>query len=62
MRFTAALPFAFLLSVASVAHAQMPGGPPSVGVVRALVRSFQVAGDAARMKSASSSSPGVPVA
>src|ERR1700761_8959320 len=35
MRFTAALPFAFLLSVASVAYAQMPGDPPSVGVARA---------------------------
>ena len=29
------LPFAFLLSVASVAFAQTPSGPPSVGVVRA---------------------------
>jgi membrane fusion protein (multidrug efflux system) len=29
------LPFAFLLSVASVAFAQAPSGPPSVGVVRA---------------------------
>jgi membrane fusion protein (multidrug efflux system) len=35
MRLTATIPLALLLSVASVAHAQMPSGPPSVGVVRA---------------------------
>jgi membrane fusion protein (multidrug efflux system) len=35
MRLTAALKFAFLLSFASAAYAQVPGGPPSVGVVRA---------------------------
>jgi membrane fusion protein, multidrug efflux system len=36
MRFTACLSLAFLLSAASVGHAQAPGGgPPSVGVVRA---------------------------
>jgi membrane fusion protein (multidrug efflux system) len=35
MRFTAYPTIAFLLSVASAAYAQVPGGPPSVGVVRA---------------------------
>ncbi len=35
MRFTGYLPLAVLLSVASTADAQMPSGPPSVGVVRA---------------------------
>jgi len=35
MRFTGYLSFALLLLVASAAHAQAPGGPPSVGVVRA---------------------------
>ncbi|HEY1413249.1 MAG TPA: efflux RND transporter periplasmic adaptor subunit [Rhodopila sp.] len=35
MRFIAAVPLAFMLSIAPVAEAQMPGGPPSVGVVRA---------------------------
>jgi membrane fusion protein, multidrug efflux system len=34
MRLLAALSLALLLSVASAAQAQMPGGPPSVGVVR----------------------------
>ncbi len=35
MRITAYLSLAFLISVASAAYAQMPGGPPSVGIVRA---------------------------
>jgi membrane fusion protein (multidrug efflux system) len=35
MRFVACLPLILLLSVASVARAQAPAGPPSVGVVRA---------------------------
>ena len=35
MRVTGCLPLALLLSVASGAYAQMPSGPPSVGVVRA---------------------------
>jgi membrane fusion protein (multidrug efflux system) len=35
MRFTGYPTLAILLSVASVAYAQAPGGPPSVGVVRA---------------------------
>ncbi|HEX3573888.1 MAG TPA: efflux RND transporter periplasmic adaptor subunit [Rhodopila sp.] len=35
MRLIAAVPLAFMLSIAPVVHAQMPGGPPSVGVVRA---------------------------
>jgi membrane fusion protein (multidrug efflux system) len=35
MRFLTALPLVLLLSTASAAQAQMPGGPPSVGVVRA---------------------------
>ncbi|MEA2773927.1 MAG: rane fusion protein multidrug efflux system [Acetobacteraceae bacterium] len=35
MRAFGYLTLAFLLSIASAAHAQMPGGPPSVGVVRA---------------------------
>jgi membrane fusion protein, multidrug efflux system len=35
MRLTAKLLLAFLLPVVSAAQAQMPGGPPSVGVVRA---------------------------
>lgn len=35
MRSTGYLPLTLLLSVASTAHAQMPSGPPSVGVVRA---------------------------
>jgi membrane fusion protein (multidrug efflux system) len=35
MRFTGYLMLALLLSAAPAAHAQMPSGPPSVGVVRA---------------------------
>jgi membrane fusion protein, multidrug efflux system len=35
MRLLAALPLVLALSMVSVAHAQMPSGPPSVGVVRA---------------------------
>ena len=35
MRLSAYLSLAFLMWVASAAYAQMPGGPPSVGVVRA---------------------------
>ena len=35
MRSTGYLPLAILLSVASAASAQMPSGPPSVGVIRA---------------------------
>jgi membrane fusion protein (multidrug efflux system) len=35
MRFTGTLPLVLVLSLAPAAYAQMPGGPPSVGVVRA---------------------------
>jgi membrane fusion protein, multidrug efflux system len=35
MRLIGCLPLALLLLIASVGHAQMPSGPPSVGVVRA---------------------------
>jgi membrane fusion protein (multidrug efflux system) len=35
MRLIACLTVAILLSIASAAHAQMPAGPPSVGIVRA---------------------------